>query len=92
MEFEWDALKAAANANKHGVLFDYAVSVFLDDGRLDFEDTRRDYQEERRVAIGEIDEQLFVIVYTLREKTIRIISARKANGRERRQYAGSLPS
>jgi uncharacterized DUF497 family protein len=92
MEFEWDASKAARNERKHGVLFDYGVRVFLDPGRLDFNDTRRDYKEERRVVFGQIDEQLFVVVYTLRGKILRIISARKANSRERRQYAGSLPS
>jgi uncharacterized protein len=84
MEFEWDASKAAGNVSKHGVLFDYAARVFLDPFRVDVQDLRRDYSEERRLVLGTIDGDLFLVVYTTRDTMIRIISARKANGRERR--------
>jgi uncharacterized DUF497 family protein len=85
-EFEWDATKAASNLHKHGVPFPYATGVFDDPHRLDEVDTRRSYREERRRTMGMIDGRLYVVVYTYRQTAIRIISARKANGREERQY------
>jgi uncharacterized DUF497 family protein len=86
MLFEWDEKKAARNVAKHGIPFPYAVRVFLDTHRLDAEDTRRQYGEPRRFTLGEIEGRLYAVAYTMREKVIRIISARKANDRERRQY------
>lgn len=49
---------------KHGVPFEYAARVFLDTDRLDIEDTRGDYREERRITIGKIEGRLFVVAYT----------------------------
>jgi uncharacterized DUF497 family protein len=69
--FEWDDRKAAQNASKHGVPFEYAARVFLDPHRLDREDNRRDYKEERRLTLGKIEERLFAIAYTARGKVIR---------------------
>ena len=62
----------------------------LDTHRLDSEDTRRDYREERRITIGKIEERLFVVAYTLRGEVVRLISARKANPREQRQHGETL--
>lgn len=90
MIFEWDDRKAAQNVAKHGVPFEYAARVFLDTHRLDSEDTRRDYREERRIAMGKIEGRLFVVAYTPRGEVIRLISARKANEREQRQYHETL--
>jgi uncharacterized protein len=90
MEFEWDDGKEESNRAKHGVLFEYGARVFLDPARIDFEDVRRDYSEERRIVLGEIDRELFVVIYTPRQEVKRLISARKANDRERRKYAGTL--
>lgn len=86
MEFEWDAVKAAQNFAKHGVLFVYAVELFLDPKRIEQEDTRRDYSEERHISLGMIEGRLFAVVYTRRGNAVRVISARKANDREQRQY------
>jgi uncharacterized protein len=72
------------------VPFEYAVRVFLDSHRLDREDTRRDYREERRLVLGKIEGRLFVVAYTPRGKVIRLISAREANEREQRQYDETL--
>jgi uncharacterized DUF497 family protein len=46
--------------------------------------------EEHFVTLG-IDalDRLLVVVYTWRDERIRIISARRATGRERRQYEGT---
>ena len=90
MLFEWAAKKAAQNAAKHGVPFEYAARVFLDAQRLDSEDTRRDYREERRITMGKIEGRVFVVAYTRRGEVIRLISARKANEREQKQYDETL--
>jgi uncharacterized DUF497 family protein len=62
--FEWDESKAVRNIAKHGVPFEYAARVFLDRRRLDVEDHRREYSEERRLTLGEVDGRLFAIAYT----------------------------
>ncbi len=92
MLFEWDERKAAQNAAKHGVPFEYAARVFLDPHRLDSEDTRHDYSEERRLTLGKIDERLFAVAYTPRGTVVRLISARKANELEQRKYDETLPT
>jgi len=58
----------------------------LDSRRLDAENVRRDYGEPRRVTLGEIEGRLFVVAYTRRGSVVRLVSARKANGRERSKY------
>lgn len=90
MEFEWDAEKASRNFDKHGVLFKHAASVFLDPERADARDELHNYGEERRLVFGKIEGQLFAVVYTLRGGMTRLISARKANDRERVKYDGAL--
>ena len=90
MEFEWDDQKAERNLVKHGVPFEYAARVFLDPNRFDREETRRDYREERRLALGEIEGRLFAIAWTPRGGRIRLIAARKANGRKREKYDEAL--
>lgn len=85
MRYQWDPNKAAINLRKHGVDFADAVSVFSDDFALSFEDTR--FDEERYVVIGaDLLDRILVIVYTWRNKEVRLISARKATRRERQQY------
>ena len=90
MQFEWHAQKAAQNIAKHGVPFEYAARVFLDPHRLDREDMRLDYREERRITVGQIEGQVYAVAYTIRGEIIRLISARKANRRERRRYHEAL--
>ena len=79
-------MKAELNIAKHGVTFDYAARVFLDPDRIDREDRRRDYSEVRRITLGKIGEKVFSVAYTPRKDILRLISARKANPREKRQY------
>ena len=85
-EFEWDAAKAKRNLRIHGVSFTAASGVFLDPLRLEDADTREDYGEERFVTVGFASQVLLVVAFTLREKRIRIISARKANRNEEKEY------
>ena len=88
MNFEWDANKARRNLEKHGIRFEIAAKVFLDPDRVQVIDNRKDYGEARLITFGRIDGRLYVVVFTENEprQTIRIISARKANKRERRQH------
>ena len=59
---------------------------FFNNSRLIRHDKRWDYGEERYQLLGKIDGRLFFVAYTHRKKAIRIISARKANSREIRDY------
>jgi len=86
LEFQWDPAKAASNLQKHGVSFDYAAHVFLDQRRQDGVDRRHTYGEERRITIGSIEGRVYVVAYTRRRTAIRLISARKANARETHKY------
>jgi len=90
LECEWDERKARQNIAKHGVPFEYAARVFLDSHRMDAEDARRDYGEERRLTLGKIEGRPYAVAYTVRGKIVRLISARKANVRERRKYDETL--
>ena len=86
MEFEWDEEKAALNEQKHGVPFPFGTGVFLDENRLEWIDTRRQYGEPRWITIGLIEGMEIAVAYTLRGDTIRLISARKAERHEREDY------
>jgi uncharacterized DUF497 family protein len=85
-EFEWDSAKATSNLRDHQISFPYATRVFLDPHRREQLDTREDYGEERRIALGRVDEWILMVVYTLRGSNIRLISARKANRNESEIY------
>ncbi len=86
MEFEWDPDKAEQNLREHRIDFADAVGVF-DSPRLTREDS--DVEGERRFVTLGIDGlgRLLVVVYTHREDTVRVISARKATKKERNEYA-----
>ena len=85
-EFEWDDDKAAANAEKHGVTFEQARSVFRDPFAIELLDDRKDYSEDRYILIGMSATSVLIVVHTQREDRSRIISARKAEPNERRFY------
>jgi uncharacterized protein len=86
MDFEWDSAKADANEAKHGVPFEVARRVFDDPARVVLEDARRNDGEERFVALGIVDDRIYIVAFTWRGETCRIISARRANAREIRRY------
>lgn len=85
MEFEWDEDKRLANIGKHNVDFVRAVAIFAEP-IADFEDSRFDYGEARRIAIGFVGQDCYVIVYTIRADVLRIISARIGGRRDQRKY------
>ncbi|MFM7437948.1 MAG: BrnT family toxin, partial [Snowella sp.] len=77
---------------KHGISFEEAIALFDDPNILTFEDDRFNYGETRFISIGQITlvtqskKVIIVVVHTQRNQTIRLISARKANERERKRY------
>lgn len=87
LEFEWDESKAAANLTKHGVSFSEASTVFEDALSRTIADPLHSDDEHRFVILGTSSlQRLLVVMHTYRESTIRIISARTATSRERRDY------
>ena len=85
--FEWDAEKARANAEEHGVLFDEAATAFGDPLSRTIPDPDHSETEERLVLMGLSNRaRLVVVAHTERGDRIRIISARLASKREKRQY------
>ena len=86
MSFEWDEDKRRQNFRKHRVEFADAVSALEDDDALTFPDDDSD-EEDRFVTLGtDLLGRILVVVYTWRGDTVRLISARKAAPRERKQY------
>ena len=86
MDFEWDDTKNNRCFMRRGFDFAYAVRTFLDPHRIVAQDRRRNYGEDRYRLLGMIDGRAYVVVYTVRGSTIRIISARKANVKEVADY------
>lgn len=85
--FEWDEEKAEINLKKHGVSFAEASSVFASPLSLTIADPLHSDEENRFITLGESNsERLLVVVSTDREETVRIISARVATRRERKNY------
>jgi uncharacterized DUF497 family protein len=85
MEISFGSDKDEINIKKHGIAlidaeeFDWATAIYtLDD--------RKDYGERRFIAMGFIGTRLHVVIFTPRDGGARIISLRKANSRERRNY------
>jgi uncharacterized DUF497 family protein len=89
LRFEWDPRKAAANLRKHGVSFTEAETVFSDEHGVLIDDPEHSSDEDRFVLLGvSATSRLLVVVHCYRagDMVIRIISARKADRFERRQY------
>lgn len=85
MRYQWDRDKASTNRSKHGVEFADAVSVFSDKLAITIFDEH--FAEERFITVGmDAMGRILVVVYTIRNDEIRLISARKATKNERRQY------
>ena len=86
INFEWDTEKNKANIKKHGVAFEMAAKVFLDEKRIERYDAEHSsINESRYKRIGMVGKVLTVI-YTERKTAIRIISARLAEKEEIDEY------
>jgi uncharacterized protein len=91
MRFEWDDNKAESNALKHGITFEEAVTVFADPDLIFTQDSQHSQGEEREWAIGATENgSIVVVVFTLRNKQIRIISARNATKMEYQSYESGI--
>ena len=87
LQFTWDPAKAAANLSKHGVSFEDASTVFRNPLAIVLPDPTHSEQEQRSLAIGHsAGGRLLLVVFTETDHRIRIISARDASVRERREY------
>ena len=82
--FEWDETKRTLNLNKHGIDFVDAIEVFRDPNRIELETVR--HGETRYQTIGIVNNIVLLVVYTIRNKVKRIISARRASKNERKAY------
>lgn len=89
MEFEWDPGKRVDNLLKHGLDFAEAHHLFKNIVHMKIY-KRRDYGETRYQCMGLIDNQIAMMVFTVRKNSIRIISLKKVNEREKRIYQKSI--
>ncbi|HDL02081.1 MAG TPA: BrnT family toxin [candidate division Zixibacteria bacterium] len=89
IRFEWNETKCKENKRKHGVSFEEAQTVFLDERAIRFFDPEHSADEDRFLMLG-ISFQLRVLVvchcFRAGDAIIRIISARKANRKEEVTY------
>jgi uncharacterized DUF497 family protein len=86
-KFEWDEDKNQLNIEKHKLSFESAPQLFLKPIPIIVDD-RIDYKEKRYIGFGELGGRLMVVVFTLRKNNIvRLISFRKANNREQKEYS-----
>ena len=84
--FEWDTEKDRSNQKKHGISFEEASAIF-DGQMLTALDAHTDYGEERFVSTGRLGTLvIIVVVHTDRSGRIRLISARRANRKEKQDY------
>lgn len=91
VDFDWDPLKAASNATKHGIRFERAAKVFSDPNALTIFDSEHSGAEDRWITLG-LDESLMLLVVCHTHRMahgrafVRIISARKATKSEAKWY------
>ncbi len=85
--FGWDKGNIDKSYQKHGITPNEAEETFLDEKAIILRDVRHSQKEKRYLLIVEtIEEKLLFIVFVLRKKKLRIISARKANRKEKNKY------
>ncbi|MBI2600499.1 BrnT family toxin [Candidatus Daviesbacteria bacterium] len=85
--FEWDKGNFDKSYQKHGITPNEAEEVFLDQDKLLQEDIKHSKQEVRYISLGKTTKGCVLLaVFTIRKHKIRVISVRKTNKKERRQY------
>ena len=89
MSLEFDQVKREKTLLERGLDFTRAAEVF-DGIHFTGQDTRVDYEEDRFITLGWLDDHLLVLVWTPRGEVRRIISMRKANDREKALYTSYL--
>lgn len=89
IRFEWDPKKAEKNAEKHGITFDEATTVFSDEMAVIFDDPDHSEDEDRSIILGfSASARMLIVCHCLHGEgdIVRIISARKATRAEEDQY------
>ena len=89
MIYEWDPEKAKRSLREHGVCFEEAATVFLDPLAMTYPDPDHSNEEDREITIGYSAKRLLFVSHVQRRNRTRIISAREATRRERRQHEES---
>lgn len=90
MRFEWDPAKATRNLEKHGLSFQEAATVFGDPLASTFPDPDHSGSEQRYITVGHTRRgRVVVVAHADRDDAVRIISARDATPREKRDYEQS---
>jgi hypothetical protein len=85
--YEWDPQKAKRNVHEHGVSFEEAATVFLDPLAMTYPDPDHSDEEDREITIGySRNQRLLFVSHVQRTNRTRIISAREATRRERKQH------
>jgi uncharacterized DUF497 family protein len=84
MRFEWDAKKSSANELKHGIDFETAKNIWLDENRIEIHAPHP--VEDRRITIGKHQNKAWTAIYTMRGNAIRIISVGHARKKEAELY------
>jgi uncharacterized DUF497 family protein len=85
LNIEFDSVKNEKNILERGISFELAADFDLATAKV-WTDARKDYGEERFIALGYISNRLFSMVFTVRGESLRVISLRKANKREVSNY------
>jgi uncharacterized DUF497 family protein len=88
---KWHASKASLNKKKHGISFDEAKTVFLDENAKVIHDPEHSDDEERFIILGlSVNVRMLVVIHCYRknDRIIRLISARQATHKESTQYHG----
>jgi uncharacterized DUF497 family protein len=85
VKIEFDPNKDEINRAKHGISLTVAANMDLETALIE-PDQRYPYGEARFQAIGSISGRLHLLAFTTRGDTVRAISLRKANSRERKRY------
>jgi len=80
MKFEWDVNKSHTNKAKHGIDFETARNLWLDENHIEIHAPHP--VEDRRITIGKYHHKIWVAVYSMRNDTVRIISVRRARKSE----------
>jgi len=87
IKFKWDPRKARRNLRKHGIDFAEASTVFADTLSITIPDPDHSEAEERWVTMGlSTRQRLLAVIHTDDGETSRLISARRADSRERRKH------
>ncbi|MBN2318368.1 MAG: BrnT family toxin [Acidobacteria bacterium] len=89
IRFDWDETKNTANIKKHGVSFEEAQTIFLDENAIRYFDPDHSQDEDRFIMLGMSFKLRILVVchcYRSSDSIIRIISARRANKRESQNY------